>query len=221
MKNLILKYFFSLSIIFTLSISVYAQNNYDFFKSVKQLSIYLASEDFASTKGKLSDPERMNLIFRKAESITPSVSEALLVAAFSTIPFKHFPFVTPILKLRFNIPLPVGPLNIFKKKINTLPARLFFDSPKSKFGDVDKLAHFFANAFLVYNFNCYKISDFMGILIELFEKNFKVHGFVDTKDLTINHLGALFGKALHNNKNARPSEFLSIYNLLFLTINLF
>ncbi len=198
--------------------SSFAQNNYDIFDSVKKLSNYLASDEFSTTKSELSDPQRMDLIFSKAVSLTPDFSEALLVATFSTIPFKSFPFVTPVFKMRFDIPLPVGPLETFTKKIDNLPNRLFFDSPRNRHGDVDKLAHFFANAFLVYNFNCYGISDALGRFVELFERNFKVNGFVDTKDLTINHLGALFGKALRKNPDVKPSAFLKVYNLLFLNL---
>ncbi len=208
-------------LLFTLLLTnSFAQRDYSFFGAVKNLSLYLTSKEFTDTRGKLSDPQRMDSIFKQALKLTPSVSEALLVATFATLPFKHFPFVTPVFKTRINIPLPVGPLKIFDKKITFLPSRLFFDSPQTKSGDVDKLAHYFANAFLVYNFNRYEISDFMGILIELFEKNFKVHGFIDAKDLTINHLGAIFGKALRQNKNVLPSDFLVLYNLLFFQLNL-
>ncbi len=221
MKTVKRKYFIPLFFLLLLPEINIAKANTNFYTSVKKLSLFLASNEYLLTKTKMSEAERMDLILKKSLEFTGSISEALLVATFSTIPFKYFPFVTPVFKLHFKIPMPVGPLKIFDKKIDNLPSRLFFDSPHSKHGDVDKLGHFFANAFLVYNFNCYEISNFMGILIELFEKNFKVNGFVDTRDLRINALGAMFGKALRRNKQIKPSEFLKVYNLLFFKINLF
>jgi hypothetical protein len=200
---------------------IVAKDKYDFFTAVKELSQYLASENFRRTKGKLNDLERTNLIFEKAKELTPSISEALLVSTFATIPSPRFPLITPFFKIRINIPIPVGPLKIFRKKLKALPNNFFLDSPRSKFGDVDKLAHFFANAFLVYNLKCYNISNFMGILIELFENNFKMNGFVDSRDLRVNHLGALFGKALSKKANAKPSDFLGLYNFLFFKTILF
>ncbi len=191
----------------------------DFFSNVALLSKYLASKDFLQQRKNLPDIKAVDLIYKKSLELTGSISEALLTATFSTLPFKFFPLILPLSKLRINVPLPVGPLILFKKKIRRLPSHFFFDSPKTPTGDVDKLAHFFANAFLVYNLRCLGLSNFFGLLVELFERNLKVNGFVDQRDLMVNKLGALFGAQLAKNKSALPSNFFVIYDLNFLRIN--
>lgn len=193
----------------------------NFFLNVARLSKYLASEEFLKAKENITDNQAVNLIYLKSLSYSGSISEALLTATFATLPFKYFPLVLPLTKLKISIPLPVGPLNLFNKKISQLPSHLFFDSPKSKRGDVDKLAHFFANAFLVYNLHCTGLSNFLGMFVEIFERNFKVNGFVDRRDLFTNKLGAFFGATLIKNKFALPSDFFVIYDLNYLKLNPF
>ncbi len=191
----------------------------DFFSNVAALSRYLASNNFLQKRKRVNDVKAVDIIYEKSLAITGSVSEALLTATFATLPFKYFPLVLPLSGLRIYIPLPVGPLNIFKKKIRRLPSHFFFDTPATPAGDVDKLAHFFANAFLVYNLEYFGFSDFLGRLVELFERNFKVNGTVDTRDIIVNKLGAFFGKELIKNKSVLPSIFFVIYDLNFLMIN--
>ena len=100
-------------------------------------------------------------------------------------------------------------------KNKNLPKHLFFDSRQNDFGDKDKLTHFFGNAFLAYSISFFNLSKFLGILVELIEDAFSKGGLVDWKDITINHLGELFGSNLDDNKNLLPSEILKIYSILF------
>ena len=142
-------------------------------------------------------------------------SEALLLLTFVTLPFNEFPFELPLINVQFGIPLPSASDSVFNIKTANLPKQFFFDSPKTNFGDKDKIAHFFGNAFLSNNVGFFNLSKFLGILVELIEDAFSAGGFIDFRDVTINHLGELFGTLLNDNENILPSDVLKIYSILF------
>lgn len=198
----------------------FAQEQYEknFYGGLFYISNYIASDEFESLKKAKSDPEQVDHIFEKAvKFFEGDISEALLCLTFATLPYNHielrFLFGTQI-----NIPLPSPPQKIFEIKFKNLPKEIFFDSPKDGFGDQDKLAHFFGNAFLSSNFGWFNLSKFMGIFVEQVEEGLFVNGGYSNKDLITNHLGELFGTCIKNNRNLKPSDVLKIYQLLFLRI---
>lgn len=197
-----------------------AQEQYEknFYGGLFYLSNYIASSEFESLKKEKSDLEQVDNIFAKAvEFFEGDISEALLCLTFSTLPYNHielrFLFGTKIM-----IPLPSVPKKIFEVKLKNLPKEIFFDSPKDEFGDKDKLAHFFGNAFLSSNFGWFNLSKFMGIFVEQVEEGLFVNGGYSNKDLITNNLGELFGTCIKNNRNLKPSDVLKIYQLLFFRI---
>ena len=107
--------------------------------------------------------------------------------------------------------MPSGDPKFINFKIGNLPKEIFVDSPKSKFGDKDKVAHFFGNAYFSHRVSLFNISKFLSIFVELFEDAFKVEGAISKRDFIANHLGYLFGKELINNPHALPSEALKKY----------
>jgi hypothetical protein len=120
----------------------------------------------------------------------------------------------PLTGTKIRIPLPSPPLKIFNEKLKNTPKKIFFDSPENDYGDKDKLAHFFANAFLRYNISIFNLSEFLGIFVEYFEQGFFLQGGYDRRDLIANHLGELFALMVRNYPDAKPSEALKIYQLL-------
>lgn len=206
---------------FIFFISVYfesaAQCGGDLFTAIDSLTKFIASDQFRLIASQSDDLDLIDTIWEKSLQISPDRSDALLSAAFSTLPFQVFPVRTPITGSRFDIPLPTGAPHLFKSKFNNLPSNFLFDSPTG-FGDRDKLPHFFGNAFLTYNFGFFTITKFMGILVELFEKSFKDNGEVNLRDMQINYLGGIFGLILRTDAKTKPSDLLKIYNIFYLRV---
>ena len=158
-------------------------------------------------------------IFNKSvEYFNGDISEALLAATFATLPFRSIPIKFPLSSTRIDLVISRVPDSLFNARKAGIPSHLFFDSPQNSFGDKDKLAHFFGNAFLSYNISFFNLSKFMGIFVELFEQSFKVDGALNTKDIYINHFGELFGEVLNKSPKAQPSDILKYYSLLFIKL---
>ena len=199
------------------NIKIRGQINNNLDESFQKLVEFISSEEFQKLKQNNSDLALVDSIYLRALSLSEGdISEGLLAATFATLPFDKMPiklpFITKIVDLKLQEIDPV----LFKKKNNNLPSELFFDTPS--YGDKDKLAHFFGNAFLSYNISTFNISKILGIFVELFEESFKVSGGLDFRDLKVNYLGEFFGKQLNKNPKLLPSEVLSLYILLHLKI---
>lgn len=198
----------------------FAQEQYEknFYGGLFYISNHIASDEFESLKKEKSDLAQVDLLFEKAiVFFDGDISEALLCLTFATLPYNHIE-LRFLFGTRINIPLPSVPKKIFERKLKNLPEEIFFDSPKDEFGDKDKLAHFFGNAFLSSNFGWFNLSKFMGMFVEQVEEGLFVNGGYSNKDLITNHLGDLFGECIKNNRNLKPSDVLKIYQLLFLRI---
>ena len=200
-----------------------SQNKYEknFYGGLFYLSEYIASDEFKSLKEKNSDLEQVDSIFSKAlRFFEGDISEACLCLTFATLPFNNIKVQLPMIHSQIIVPLPSAGIKLFEAKTKNIPKYLFIDSPQNDFGDKDKLAHFFGNAFLSYNFGWFNFSKFMGIFVEKVEDGFFTEGSFDRKDLIINALGELFGKEIINNENLSPSKVLKIYQLLYFRLRL-
>jgi hypothetical protein len=179
-------------------------------KNVLKLSEYISSNHYAKLKG--SDLDRLDSLYLESLKITKSnYSESMLALTFAAIPYKVVPLKLPITKIRVNVPLISANDSIFRLKNSNLPGKLLYDSPHTNFGDKDKIAHFFGNAFLGYNTGIFDITKFLGIFVEDFEKGFKVESNVDPRDLEVNKLGFIFGKAVKKYNKLLPSQVFLIY----------
>lgn len=185
-------------------------------ESVSYLSNYIISEEFSSIRNTYGDLAAIDTLYKKALSYHKAdISEALLTIAFASLAFKELPIRVPMLGVKLELPLAHVSDSLFKKKIDSLPGHLFFNSPKSKFGDKDKLSHFFGSAYFAESITLFKLSKFMGIFVEFFEAAFKVQGFLDLRDIATDNLGELFGDALNEHPGLLPSQVLKIYNLFY------
>jgi hypothetical protein len=208
-------------ILLSSSCNLYAQKQYekDFYGGLFYLSDYIASEEFATIKKTTTDLEQVDVIYSKALNFYEGdISEALLCLTFTCLPFSKIEF-----NLLFGVvelPLPSPPKEIFQRRLENLPKNIFFNSPRTNFGDKDKLSHFFGNAFLRYNISVFNFSKFMGIFVEKTEENFFANGELDRRDIMANHLGELFAEMLKLNNNALPSKALLVYQILYLRVGL-
>ncbi|MGD8779303.1 MAG: hypothetical protein PVH88_10130 [Ignavibacteria bacterium] len=208
-----------LIIIFLCSFS-FAQINNKLDESVLYLIDYLSTPEYSDLKSKNSDIQIVDSIYSKMlDYHNNDISETLLSLTFLFLPFKEMDITIPLLNMNFKAVLINETENNFSQKNALLPSKIFIDSGKQS-SDIDKLAHFFGNAFISYNFNYFKISKILGIFVELFEESFKLQGKIDTRDLYANELGSFFGKALVKNKKLLPSDVLWLYNYRYFRIKI-
>jgi hypothetical protein len=190
-------------------------------RTVNYLSDFIASDYFAELKETNSDLALVDSIYLRAVAFTEKdYSEALLALTFATIPYKEMPIVIPIIKEVIYYPLIAADDSTFNLKNKNLPRYLFYDSPKSNYGDVDKLAHFFGNAFIGYSENIFDLSSLIGYFVESFEESFKVQSKVDYRDLDVNWYGDFFGKLLDKNEELLPSQVMLIRSLKYFRFSL-
>jgi len=185
-------------------------------ESVSFLSNYILSDEYTSIKNSNDDLSMIDSLYKKAVSYHKGkIDEALLTVTFTSLAFYELPLLVPMIGIKINLPLVKVDRNLFEKKIDALPKNLFFNTPKNKFGDKDKIAHFFGSAYFSNTVTIFKLSKFMGIFVEFFEAAFKVDGFLDYRDMKVNNLGELFGLALRENPDLMPSQVLKLYNLFY------
>jgi len=181
-------------------------------ENINHIVAFVNSETFIELKQHNSDLALIDTLYLRGLKFNNyDYSETLLALTFVTLPFQNMPLNIPYTKITFNVKLPAGAEEDISAKIENLPKKIFIDSPKSDFGDKDKVAHFFGNAYLAHSVSIFNLSKFLSILVELFEDAFKIKGGIDNRDLIANELGYLFGKELLNNPNALPSESLKLY----------
>lgn len=174
---------------------------------------YITSENYESLKENNTDLNLIDTLYHRALKFhNYDIEEALLTMTFATLPFEEMPLHVPFTNIQMKASLPSGPVGTLEKKIENVPKRIFSDTPNSNFGDKDKVAHFFGNAFLSYSITIFNMSKFLSILVELFEDSFKVEGTIDNRDFIANFLGYHFGNQLLDNEKSLPSTSLGLYN---------
>ena len=184
---------------------------------IEQVSEYIASDNFGQLKSELKITEVIDTLFLYTKELCNNdISETLLVLTFASLPYHSIPMNEPFTGTIIRLPLPSVSIDLFRKKLNNLPSNIFFNSSNIA-SDKDKLAHFFGNSFLAYNFSLFNLSKFMSIFVELFENSFKVEGAVDFRDLQVNMLGENFGLLLRENDDILPSQLFASYYLFYTT----
>ena len=176
---------------------------------VQIISEFIASDSFLSLKENHGELQAIDSLYLNAVNLTGNnVQEALLALTFAVVPYKNVP-VKFIIKVKY--PLLSADDSTFKKKNKNLPKYFLPDSPKSEFGDKDKLAHFFGNAFVAYTSQVFDLTKAIGYFVEVFEENFTPENQIDSRDLKINKLGEAFGKSLKKDRTLLPSIFIKKY----------
>jgi hypothetical protein len=207
-----------LILIFVSTSLAYSQQS-ELSKGVNYLSEYIASDYFIELKKENTDLALVDSVYLRAIKFYENdYQEALLALTFTTIPYSRVPLVIPLLKIRLYYPLISASDSIANLKNQNLPNKLFFDSPDNEYGDKDKLAHFFGNAFIGYAENILKLADVFGYFVEAFEEDFKAQSEVDFRDVDVNWFGVLFGEMLEINKSVLPSQIMTIRSLRYFRI---
>ncbi len=213
MNFIIITLITTLFIVYAGSISAQIFVEKDLEQGVTYMVEYIISNEFVYLASINNDLDLIDSLYLRALHYhNYDIEEALLTLTFTTLPFREMPLHLPFTNVRLSASLPSGPDKTLEKKIKNVPKKIFSDSPNTKFGDKDKVAHFFGNAFLSYSITIFNMSKFLSILVELFEDSFKVEGTIDNRDFIANYLGDHFGKQLLDNENFLPSTSLSLYN---------
>jgi len=190
-------------------------------KGVNYLSEFIASDYFLELKGRNTDINLVDSLYKRAIRFYQNdYEEALLALTFTTIPYRRVPLVIPLIKSRIYYPLISDNDSISNLKNKNLPNRLFYDTPEDNYGDKDKLAHFFGNAFIGYAENILNLADVFGYFVEAFEEDFKAQTSVDFRDVDVNWYGVLFGDMLETNKNILPSQIMTLRSLRYFLITI-
>jgi hypothetical protein len=190
-------------------------------KTVNYLSDFIASDYFLQLKETNSDLALVDSIYLRAVAFTKEdYGEVLLAITFTTIPYNKIPIVIPLIKELIYYPLVSAEDSTYNLKNKNLPRFLFFDTPNTNQGDIDKLAHFFGNAFIGYSENIFDLSSLIGYFVESFEESFKVQSKIDYRDLDVNWYGDLFGKLLIDNKKLLPSQIMLLRSLRYFSFTL-
>lgn len=175
-------------------------------EGIDYIANYIKSSEYDTLSNKIPQINLIDSIYSNAQKFyKDDISETLLAMMIVCLPLNKFDISIPIIgvKLQLNLPAPIN-ISINEKK-NKLP-KYFITSP-SKINDIDKLSHFFGNAFWSYNLNNTNFSTILGYCVEYFESVFKVSGALDYRDLKVNRLGEQFGLELNINKTVLPSVF--------------
>ncbi|MCJ7555230.1 MAG: hypothetical protein MUO34_15265 [Ignavibacteriaceae bacterium] len=190
-------------------------------KAVNHISEYIASEQFINLANEIGDLAATDSIYIQALQYTEfNYSESLLALMLATVPYSEVPIQLPIIKSLVYYPLISADEEIFLKKNENLPRYLFLDTPQNKYGDKDKLAHFFGSAFLSYESRFFDLGKLIGYFVEAFEESFKVQSSVNLRDLDVNKYGRLFGRLLKKDKCILPSQIFLLRSLRYIRITL-
>ncbi|NNJ52663.1 MAG: hypothetical protein HKP17_05795 [Ignavibacteriaceae bacterium] len=196
-----------IALIFTLNPTNIHSQQSDLSKAVNYLSEFIASDYFIELKKETSDLALVDTIYLRAiDYYQNDYAEALLSLTFTTVPYREVPLKIPLFNLRLSYPLISADEQTFKRKNENLPSRFLHDSPENDFGDKDKIAHFFGNAYIGYAESILDLADVFGYFVEAFEEDFKAQSKIDFRDIEVNWLGVLFGNLLEENKKILPSE---------------
>jgi hypothetical protein len=180
-------------------------------KAVNYLSDFIASDYFLELKKDNSDIALVDSIYLRALNFYEyDYNEALLALTFATIPYKEVLIVIPLIRTTAYYPLVSADDSTFNKKNQNLPSKLFYDTPENDYGDKDKLAHFFGNAYIGFAENIFDLAVPFGYFVEAFEEDFKVQSKIDLRDLDVNQYGKIFGECLEEKEDILPSEIILI-----------
>ncbi len=199
-------------VLLNLSPQIASAQNAELKNAIIEINRFLTSAKFYKIRLQNGELAAIDTLYVSAlKFLKYDYSEALLSLTFALLPFEE-------MKLHdfFALHLPRVEQPLFEKRLESLPSNFLPDSPGNRIGDTDKLSHFFGNSFVSYNLIFFDIANFLGIFVESFELNFKVEGAFDERDLAVNRLGIIFGKALKKNKNTLPSEIIALYSLTFI-----
>lgn len=181
-----------------------------FIQNSMEIKSFIRTPAFADIRDKAGDLKSVDAIFIRAMKLTcNNTAMALLISTIACFDHRLVGLKVPIFALFF--PLTNENESEFEMRIRNLPRSLYSDTPPGRFGDRDKLQHFFGSAFIAFAFESSEPAEQLSNLIEKGEDAIIIDGSLDGRDMRANRNGQEFGLALLENKFVLPSIFF-IYN---------
>jgi hypothetical protein len=179
------------------------------FRVTEEVRTYIRTELPPVSHNREEELHHVDLIFLKAMELSKSdIGTALLAASIAVLNRADIKPTFPILGI-VTLPLPAEDSAEAIARINQLPRYIYSDSPQDKWGDSDKLVHFFGSAYLTYESGATPIPEALGKFVETGEVALKLDTAADPRDLFTNRLGQKFGRALSDGREVIPSDYLS------------
>ncbi len=179
------------------------------FSVTRELRTYIRTTLPPVSHDRESELQHIDMIYVKAMKLADrQVGTALLAASIAVLNRTDIKPTIPLLGI-ITLPLPAEDSSDAAARIKKIPRYIYPDSPQDKWGDSDKLAHFFGSAYLTFESGGRPIPDAIGKFVERGEVALKLDTKEDPRDVFTNRLGQQFGEALSDGKDALPSDFLS------------
>ena len=167
---------------------------------------YVRSGELSSVRAAYGDTYAVDCVFDRAMRLAwNNVYEALLICAFGLMDHDRVGVRLPLIGAVVWLPLTGEFHDEFRARVDSLPSRLYTDTPPG--GDSDKLQHFFGSAFLTALTESAEEADRFGLDLEIGEELFVVGGVNDERDVRANRQGQRFGLRLLADPDALPSRF--------------
>lgn len=131
--------------------------------------------------------------------------DALALCVFASLLQKEIPFTFGL-----RLPLTTESDSLYNERAVRIPRILFCDT--NKFGDADKLQHFFASAYLTLATDTDALPDLAGLAVEWGEDSMVEGEIEDDRDIRANRLGQLFALRLEENPALLPSAIFQQWN---------
>lgn len=175
-----------------------------------ELKSYVRSKRYRALRELYGDLRAVDALYIRALRLTRgNRGMALFYCTVATMDHRLVGIRIPFFKTY--LPLTSESFKEFTRRTRNLPTHFYPDSPPHRFGDRDKLQHFFGSAFIANVFESRGAAERTGFFIEWGEEAFIVDGAYDKRDMRANRQGREFGLALLRTSDLSsilPSHFL-------------
>ncbi|MEX0736512.1 MAG: hypothetical protein WD182_03660 [Bacteroidota bacterium] len=179
-------------------------------KDTRRIRAYVRDERFGTLLRLCGDMRAVDAIYMKSLKITRyNISRALFLSMMATLEHRNVDVKLPVLGA-VGLPLTFEEDSLFLARRNSLPSRLYRDTPEGEHGDKDKLQHFFASAYIAYASESRDVARASGNFVEWGEAQFIVGGVDDPRDKRANRQGERFGHDLITVSNMLPSDYFNL-----------
>ncbi len=170
---------------------------------------FIRWEEFQSFRRDSGDLKTIDLIYQKGLQIAGGdIDLALFLCFIGTMDHVKIGVRVPLLGFVIFVPLTTESDRDFQIRHNCLPSHFYPDSPRGRYGDKDKLQHFFGSAFMAYLSGSRTYSRTLTNWSEVLEERYVVDGLDDPRDRRANRQGIQFGKLLFAGIKILPSDVL-------------
>lgn len=172
------------------------------------LRAYVRSDEFHAVRVRWGDRYAVDAIFDHAVRLCwNNRALALLLSCMATMDHRRVGVELPLIGALVWLPLTSEFEEEFRERVHRLPCKIYPDTGPGGC-DRDKLQHFFGSAFLAFITESREAAQRVGDFVEWGEERFVVDGATEALDIRANHQGQMFGLALLNDPDCRPSAFL-------------